>query len=183
LVSRLRLPFFALLTLFICLCTHECGHAIAALLTGGHVTEVQLLSFRPHVQIAGNGSTAEEAFRTAAGSGFFLLTYVVFALLFPSRNGATRLVRDAAALFAIVEILGWVLSSLTPWAAMGPNDAEHFLAVSGTPRSVVAAVAASVGIAGTLALHAVGFVRDRAPTRPARPEPVRPLAKSAAGGV
>ena len=146
-----------------CICVHESGHALAGYLTGGRITEIALVSLTPHVRIAGECTRLEECVRAAAGSAFFLIVYFAFALI---RRG--DVVREAASWFAVVELLGWVLSSAVSPTAMGPNDATRLLEVSGANRFTVAVVAASVGLLGYALLHAL----TRARVRPESQSPV-----------
>lgn len=134
----------------------------------------------PHVRIDGRTSAAQEAFRDAAGSGGFLLVYVVFAFATLRSGGEWEMVRYAASLFAGIEIAGWVLSSLLSTAVTGPNDAHDFLAASGASPYVVAGVATGIGASGwyilRLARRGVGSEPRQQPL-----ETVRVLAKAATG--
>ena len=132
-----------------------------------------LLTFLPHVRIAGSGTAMEESLRAAAGSGFYLAVYLIAALCSRRARGYCRDVRDAASWFAAVELIGWTLSSLFGAGITGPNDADHFIEVSGASRFVVAAAAAGMGGLGVLLLR-------RTPRRRSLPAPA--LAASAAGG-
>jgi hypothetical protein len=149
------LVFFA--TFFVCICIHETGHVLAGVLTGGRITEIALVSFTPHVRIAGECTPAVECVRAAAGSAFFLATYFAMALLLYRESEARR----AASWFAVVELLGWVLSSAVSPTAMGPNDAAHFVEISGANRFLVAGMAAGIGIGGAALLRVLPRARVR----------------------
>jgi len=156
LLFRFRPVILYLATFFVCICVHESGHALAGYFTGGRITEIALVSFTPHVRIAGECTRLEECVRAAAGSAFFLTVYFAFAMM---RRG--DVVREAASWFAVVELLGWVLSSAVSPTAMGPNDAARLLEVSGANRFTVAAVAASIGLLGYALLRALLRARIR----------------------
>jgi hypothetical protein len=145
-----------LATFIVCVCIHETGHMLAGVLTGGRITEIALVSFTPHVRIAGDCTPAVECVRAAAGSAFFLAAYFAMALLHRECE-----VKRAASYFALVELLGWVLSSAVSPAAMGPNDAAHFLEISGANRFLVAGVAAGIGIGGAALLRVLTRARVR----------------------
>jgi hypothetical protein len=145
-----------LATFFVCICVHESGHALAGYLTGGRITEIALVTLTPHVRIAGECTRFEECVRAAAGSAFFLIAFFAFALM---RRG--DVVREAASWFAVVELLGWVLSSVFSPSVMGPNDAARLLEVSGANHFTVAAAAVSVGFLGYASLRALTRPRVR----------------------
>lgn len=174
-LSRFRSPLTILATLFVCVCLHEAGHAIAGLVTGGRILEFAVFAAPPHVRIAGEGSAAVEAVRDAAGTGFFLLLYAAFLAARPRWED----VRHGASLFACVELSGWTLSSLLGTGAMGPNDAGQFIAVTGTSPYLVAAGAAAIGLAGAM------LVRRLDRRRAERPGMSRGsgLARGAASGI
>jgi hypothetical protein len=146
LIERLRLPVIALLTVVTCLSIHELGHALAARLTGARITEFQVLSLRPHVRVDGTVSVAQEEFHSAAGSAFFLLVYLVFLLVTSRPGDVFRLTRAVASCHALAELLGWICTCLIPIAETSPNDAAHFLAVSGSSRVTIAAICAIFGL-------------------------------------
>jgi hypothetical protein len=147
----LQFPLQALATLAAGLTLHELGHAIAGLLTRGHITEFVLFSLTPHVQIAGTCSPAGEALRTAAGSGLVLLLYFSSAIVQGRASDRWQVVRNVSFWFAMIEILGWFLCSLFP-GSNGPNDATRFVEVSGISPAAVAAVCALIACAATIHL-------------------------------
>jgi hypothetical protein len=151
LLHRFSLPLVALGTLLLSLCIHELGHTAAAYCTGAHITEFSVFTLRPHVRILGAGSPAIEAFRAAAGSGFFLLVYFLSLPLIPRRGSLFGIGRQAASWFALSELLGWTLTSLGISSEGISNDAQRFMSASGAnPLAVVAGCAA-------LALFAVAW--------------------------
>jgi hypothetical protein len=179
LLAGFRSPFLVSLALFVCLCTHELGHAVAGWLTGGTVTQFALFSLPPHVRIAGSASPAQEAVRDAASSLTYLLVYAIFALATRRVRGEWELVRYAASLFALVEILGWILSSFLGTSIMGPNDADDFLAASGASPYLLAGSAAAVGVLGAIGLRLLAWPGFRAETQLPADESVLALAKAA----
>src|SRR5690242_18024792 len=136
--------------LFLFVTVHESGHLLAGWLTGGHVREIALLSVQPHVRILGNSSPRVEAVRSAAGSGLSLLAAYAFLLFAPA---AWFMARDTATAFGCIELLGWTLSSLTGAHNPNPDDAEHFLAISGASPYAVVAVCAALGCIGFLIIR------------------------------
>ena len=165
-----------------CLCAHEAGHVLAAVATGGTVTDIALLNSRPHVRIAGAASATGEAVRAVGGSVWFLLLYAVAAVRWRRPRGDWQVVKYAMSLFAAVEILGWSISCLAPPSIMGPNDAADFLAVSHVNPYLVAAVAGGIGVCGRLALGALDSRPMAEPRMENVGEKVRALARGAAGG-
>ena len=156
-MSRSFGPVLVFITTFIvCICVHETGHVLAGVLTGGRITEIVLVSFTPYVRIAGECTPALECVRAAAGSAFFLVAYFAMALVHRECE-----VKRAASWFALVELTGWVLSSAVSPTAMGPNDAAHFLEVSGANRFLVAGVTAGIGISGAALLRVLARVRTQ----------------------
>ena len=133
-----------------CLFLHELGHVLAAYLTGGWITEFVLMSLHPHVRIAGGSTPAESAFRAASGSGLFLIVYFGCLLLPRRHTPLRRLVLDLLSCFAVVELLGWILSSLLASHGAAADDAVLFLAASGMSRYVVVTVCMAIGITGAL---------------------------------
>jgi hypothetical protein len=177
---RLHLPLITVAVLCLGLSVHEMGHAAAAYLTGGRVSEFVLFSLRPHVRIAGNATAAAEALRAIAGSACFLLFYAILSVVCPRSREEWRAVRCAASLFAVVELLGWTVSSLAGTASAGPNDAADFVASTQWNRYVVAATAAGIGGIGAAALRAFERRRVRSNSPSSETSSVRPLAKAAA---
>ena len=175
-IHGLRFLLVTAATFLLCLSLHELGHAIAGCITGGMITEIAIFSLPPHVRIAGDAGTAGEMFRSAGGSGFFLLLYFVACIIVRPWNVVSRQVREMASWFAAIEVGGWVLASMVKPDAFGPNDAERFLAVSGMHPASLAAVCVFIGAAGALALYAA---RER---RPFQPVEAPPLTRHAAAG-
>jgi hypothetical protein len=182
LLARARFPLIILATLFVCLCAHEAGHVLAAVATGGSVTDITLFSLRPHVRIAGTASTAGEAIRAAGGSAWFLFLYAVAAITWRRPSGDWQIANYAMSLFAAVEILGWVTSSLAGQSVTGPNDASDFLEVSGANPYLVASVAAAIGVCVGLVVRGLERRRSGEIPTPGASEEVRALARGAAGG-
>ena len=147
LFSRLReavqLPLFALA----CLGTHELGHAVAGWLVGQHVSEFVVLSLRPHVCLVGPTTAAQEAFIAVAGTALILLGWFAMLLWKRTRGFWTT---DLLSGFALVELLGWTLSSLMPPGGPSPDDAEWFSTASGASPDVVAAVCVFLAFSGCL---------------------------------
>src|SRR5436305_5982004 len=108
LFSRLRgavqLPSCALA----CLGIHELGHAVAGWLVGQHVSEFIVVSVRPHVRLVGPTTPAQEAFIACAGTALVLLVWLAMLLWNRTRRSWTT---DLMSGFALVELLGWTLSS------------------------------------------------------------------------
>lgn len=113
------------------------------------MTEFVLFSLRPHVRVAGAATLSQEAFRAASGTAFSLLAYLVF-MLATTRKANLQLIRTVASCFASVELLGWILSSIT-WQA-DADDASVFLATSGLHPRSVAIVCAAAGMFGALVI-------------------------------
>jgi len=130
--DRMRAVFLGLLTLFVCVCLHESGHALATLASGGRIVHFEIFSTQPHVQITDEVSSPNlftTAIRAVSGSGFTLL--ILGTLLAMSTRILPRIVEETMALFAGVELLGWNLSALLhPWGPQ-PNDAGLFLSLFG----------------------------------------------------
>jgi hypothetical protein len=111
---------------------------------------VAFLSLSPHIHISGQCTPAEEAFRTIAGSGMTIVLFLGVILVIPRRGELASLVRNIAFCFVNIELLGWLLCSFVDAAKTGPNDAAHFLLVSGASPYAVAAVIGFLG-AGAIA--------------------------------
>ena len=153
-LSHLKFPCLGLLTVLVFLCVHESGHAVAAYLTGGWVTEVSIFSFRPHVRIEGTATAMQSMFRASAGTGFSLLAVVLLTWLTPPRQFTMQLVRVVASCFLEAELIGWTSSAL--WGSSGRDDASLFLEITGFNPYWTAAICAAIAL-----LLAAALVRTR----------------------
>ena len=121
---------------------------MAALVSGGSVTEISIFSLRPHVRIAGPATMVQAAFRAAAGTGLSFLAYAAFVFLTRHAGPTLQLVRFTASCFIGAELFGWILSSLLGSSGSSPDDARRFLDISGFNRYSVAAFCAAIGLVG-----------------------------------
>jgi hypothetical protein len=141
-------PVVFLATLAVCILLHETGHIIAALLTGGNITQIAFLSLTPHVTVLASRFASVEAFRAATGSGLVILTTMTVLYAFRRRS---TIVVEAMGWFALIELAGWSLSILSPDGSA--NDASYFLLQSHTRAMYVIAVVAILACAIALLLR------------------------------
>jgi hypothetical protein len=151
---RLRAPALVLSLALCCVCLHELGHVLAGVCMGRQVNEFVLLSLRPHVDLSVGPNAGEQAFTAAAGTGLVILTW--FSILLLKRSGASWIV-DVFSGYALVELLGWTLSSLWPPRGTSIDDAERFLAMSGLNPMFIVTACALLASAGLL----LRFVKTR----------------------
>ena len=139
----------ALLAVFAYVAVHEGGHALTAIILGQTVTEVSLVSLKPHVVLQGQATALEEAIVAAGGSGLVIFLWFAFMLLRSSRPAA--FLTDCAFFFAGIEMLAWFVSSRVHTIAPPNNDVTKFITLSGaTPASVAVTVGAMAVLAVTV---------------------------------
>lgn len=143
-MDRLRLPVVCVLTALAAILIHETGHALAGYLAGNRVAEVVLFSVRPHVILEGPSTPGQTAFKAIAGTGLFLLAWLLFVVLAPKGGAVTRTMVAAASLVAFVEAFGWTLSALLHPYGPRSEDGWKFVTHSGVPPILIALAALAV---------------------------------------
>lgn len=122
-----------------CVVLHEGGHVLAGYAAGARVANVEILSARPHVRIAGLGAAGTAC--TALAGSFLVLTACAFTM----RRRTPALLRDTAMYCAGAEVLGWALSALfLPRLGRG-NDVAKFVAATGAAPEAVFLAAVGMG--------------------------------------
>jgi hypothetical protein len=136
---------------------HEVGHAFAAILCGGSITDITLFSVRPTVSACGNFTRNQELVIALAGSGSVLLAW------FLVRRASVRpgVVLDAASLLAMVELIGWAVSALSYPNCPAGNDAARVIVAAQIKPGLVAGT--SLLLAGCGLLFHNFFRLPRAP--------------------
>jgi hypothetical protein len=137
LYRRLRLPVLLAVTVLICVSIHELGHALAVYATGGRVKSFSVLGFRPHVRVHGKFTDAQNAVKSIAGSGTFLVVWTLFIFSLPRGRSRFFEVKAATAFFAFIEVLGWTLASLHYPYGPRSDDPWKFLMFSGLQPEMV----------------------------------------------
>lgn len=133
-----------------CLCAHEAGHALAAVLFGGTVTGFVLLSDTPHVDVSGRFTPAQDAVTSAAGSGLILLLWTAGALVAPH---SWELLVRVSGMFGAIELLAWTIGAGVYPHSGGEDDVSRFLLRSGTPRVEVLAACVALAFGGVMILR------------------------------
>jgi hypothetical protein len=136
----------ALLAVFAYVALHEGGHALTAIVLGRTVTEVSLVSLKPHVVLQGQATTSEQAIVAAGGSGVVILLWFAFMLLRGSYP--VGFLTNCASFLAGIEMLAWFVSSCVHTFAPPNNDVTKFITLSGADPALVAV---SVGAMALLA--------------------------------
>lgn len=147
----------ALLAVFAYVALHEGGHALTAIVLGRTVTEVSLVSLKPHVVLQGQATASGQAIVAAGGSGLVIFVWFAFMLLRSSHPAG--FLTDCASFFAGIEMLAWFVSSCVHTIAPPNNDVTKFITLSGAAPALVAA---SVGAMALLA--ATVYARRGSPT-------------------
>ena len=144
----LRLPLLLLTTLLMCVTVHEIGHVLATIATGGEVKEFSVLGFRPHITVTGKFTEAQNALKSVAGSGTFLVVWTLFIVSLPRGNSRFSEIKAATAFFAFIEVLGWTLASLKYPRGPRSDDPWKFISFTGLQPEVVTAacIAMMVGV-------------------------------------
>lgn len=140
-----------MVAVFVYVTLHEGGHALVGIVLGRTVTEVSLVSLKPHVVLEGQATAPEQAMVAAGGSGLVILLWFAFMLLRSSHPAG--FLTYCASFFAGIEMLAWFVSSCVHTIAPPNNDVTKFITLSGADPALVAA---SVGAMALLsaAVHA-----------------------------
>jgi hypothetical protein len=147
---------------------HEAGHALAGLVFGGRIGEVDLNFFNlgAHVNIIGSFTRFQEAVINLSGVGLPVLVWLVLILALP-KNGSPMILwtKFIASAGTLCSLLAWVLIPffyLNNNAPIG-DDVTRFLVNSGLPPLAVAFVALTLFTGGWWL-----FIRRGAGTPPLR---------------
>jgi hypothetical protein len=134
---------------------HEGGHALAGLVFGGRIGEVDLNFFNlgAHVNIDGSFTRFQEAVINVSGVGLPVLVWLVLILAL-SKNGTPMILwtKFIASAGTLCSLLAWVVIPFFYLKNNAPisDDVTRFLANSGLPPLEVAFVALALFTSGWL---------------------------------
>jgi hypothetical protein len=126
-----------------CIGVHEFGHALAAWLSGCRVASYSIVSLRPHVRVEGNRTDAQRAMQAGAGTALIITLSAAAICMLPRAVLASPWAATPFVV-AMVELCGWLLSSI--FYPLGPrgDDATKFLTYSGVNPWLMAAICSLV---------------------------------------
>ncbi len=151
-VQALILVFLFVFTLLFYTFTHESGHAIVGLLSGGKITSfnVSFWDLSAHVGIQGELSDLQRLVMGAAGISLPVLVWVVFILLVPRiGNPVLEWLKALLTLIVLGSLLAWIVIPFLYMAGQTPaDDSTSFLSLSGSPPLLVSGAALLVFCGG-----------------------------------
>jgi hypothetical protein len=142
--GRAALALRALAAVLLYIAAHEGGHVLAGLVSGGTVTQVNLVSLKPSVRLRGLSTPSEQAIAAAAGSALVVSLWFAFMLLRPTKQETFN--SNAFTLFAGIELFAWFVSAGTHQFAPQRNDVTKFLDASGLQPLLLLAVVGAIAV-------------------------------------